>query len=116
MVIYTVRKANKLTQRRWLVSRWGVDHKKYLITVRMTTQRGVTTYMYPSLTQRFPTNDRMMRYRRLPHNVFTDTMCSEVKSKMGNTCAQVFCTNFGWTRVHPLKTKDKAHEALSLIF
>ena len=54
-----------------LASRWGIGHKKALNTVR----------------RRFPTNDRMMRHRRLPHNVFTDTMFSGVKSKMRNTCA-----------------------------
>ena len=34
-----------------LASRWGIDHKKALNTVRMTTQRGVRTCLYPSLTQ-----------------------------------------------------------------
>ena len=57
-----------------LARRWGIDHKKALNTVRMTTQRGVRTCLYPSMSRRFPTNDRMLRYKRLPHPVFTDTM------------------------------------------
>ena len=33
-----------------------------------------------------------------------------------NKCAQVFASDFGWVRVYPMKTKGKAHEALSLMF
>ena len=47
--------------------------------------------------------------------MFTNTMFSKVKSKCGNTCAQVFSTAEGWTRVYPMKKKSEAHEALSLL-
>ena len=99
-----------------LAKRWGIDQRKALNTVRMTTQRGVRTVLHPSLSKRYPTNDRMLRYKRLPHPVFTDTMFAGRKSAQGNKCAQVFCTQYGWTRVHPMKSKSEAHEALSLVF
>ena len=57
-----------------------------------------------------------MRYRRLPHNVFTGTMFSGVKSKTRNTYTKVFYTNYGRTRVHPMRTKGNANEALDLVF
>jgi hypothetical protein len=44
--------------------------------------------------------------------MFTDTIFLKVKSKCGNTCAQVFLTAKGWTCVYPMKKKPKAHEAL----
>jgi hypothetical protein len=47
--------------------------------------------------------------------MFTNTMFSKVKSKRGNTCAQVFLTAEGWAHVYPMKKKSKAHEALSLL-
>ena len=106
----------KQVDARTLANRLGIDRKKALNTVRITTQRGVKGHLHPSLRRIFLTNDHMMRYRHLPHNIFTDAMFSGVKSKMENTCAQIFCTIFGWTRVHPMKTKRKAHEALSLVF
>jgi hypothetical protein len=48
--------------------------------------------------------------------MFTDTMESDVMSKQGNKYAQVFATQFGWTRVYPMAKKSNAHEGLSLLF
>ena len=70
----------------------------------------------PTLARRFPTNDRMLRYKRLPHTIFTDTMFAETPSRSGNKCAQVYSTSFGWARAHPMTRKGEAHETLSLLF
>ena len=81
-----------------LAKQWNIDHRKALNTVKMTTQRGVRHCLYPAMMRRFPTNDRMLRYKRLPHPVYSDIMFSGVVSKCANTCgAQVFCTNYDWT-------------------
>ena len=48
--------------------------------------------------------------------MFTDTMKSIVKSKNGNQYAQIYCTNDGWSRVYPMKSKSEAHETLGLLF
>ena len=69
-----------------------------------------------NMSRMYPTNDRMLRYNRLPHPVFSDTMEAGVISKTGNRYAQAFCTQFGWSRMHPMKRKGDAHEALSLMF
>ena len=96
--------------------RWGISPDKALRTVRCTTQRGIRNTSQNSLTKRIPTNDRSLRYRRLPHQVFADTLISGTTSRRGNKYAQVFATSFGWTRVYPMSMKGLAHEGLSLLF
>ena len=60
----------------------------------------------------------MMRYKRLPRPVYSDTMFSGVKSAQprGNKCAQVYCADYGWTRCFPMVNKGDAHETCSLLF
>ena len=84
----------------------------------MTTQRGVRICCNPTLSRRFPTNDRMLRYKRLPHTMFTDTIFASTASRQGNKMAQIYSTSFGWARAHPMKRKGEAHahETLSLMF
>ncbi len=58
----------------------------------------------------------MLQYRHLCHPVFINTMFSNMYSHRNNKCAKVFASDFGWVHVYPMKTKGKAHEALSLMF
>jgi hypothetical protein len=99
-----------------LASNWNISLEAAKRTLQVTTQRGIRTVSNPSLSRRFRTNDRQLRYRRIGTDVFTDTMESSVVSKRGNQYAQVFATPFGWTRVHPMMKKSDAHEGLSLMF
>jgi hypothetical protein len=50
----------------------GIGLKAANLTRDVTTQRGVKSMIYPSLNKREITNDRHMRYRRLPITLFTD--------------------------------------------
>jgi len=99
-----------------LAARWMISLDRAKHTVVMTTQRGVRTCLNPTLSRRFLTNDRMLRYKGLPHTVFTDTMFASTVSRQGNKMAQIYSTSFGWARVHPMKRKGEAHETLSLLF
>ena len=99
-----------------LYKRWSIDQRKVLNTVKQTTQRGVRTCLHPSLASRFPMNNKMMIYKRLPHPVFSDTMAAGVVSTRQNKYAQAYCTQYGWSRVHPMRLKKYAHETLSLTF
>jgi hypothetical protein len=99
-----------------LSRRWCISPHKAQRTLTKTTQRGVRKCLDPSLARRFPTNDRMLRYKRMPHACFTDTLIAGTTSKQGNKYAQAYCTSFGWTRAHPMKRKGDAHETLSLLF
>ena len=58
----------------------------------------------------------MLRYPRLPYDVFTDTLIARTVSKRGNKYSQVFGTSFGWTRSYPMATKGQAQESPSLLF
>ncbi len=58
-----------------LATRWIISPDLAKRTVGMTTQRGVQTCLNPTLSCRFPTNDRMLCYKRLPHTVFLRTPC-----------------------------------------
>ncbi len=58
----------------------------------------------------------MLHYPCMPHPVFGNNMFAGTESKNGNKCCQVFATNFGRARAHPLKRKGEAHEELLLMF
>jgi len=97
-------------------AQWMVSPERAKWTFQLTTQRGVRTCLNPTLARRFPTNDWMLRYKRLPHTTFTDTMFAGTPSHSENKCAQVYSTSFGWARAHPMTRKGEAHETLSLLF
>ena len=78
-----------------LANRWMISPAQTKQTVQRTTQRGVRTCINPTLSRKFPTNDRMLRYKRAPHPTFTDNMFAGTTSKHGNKCAQVYSTSFG---------------------
>jgi hypothetical protein len=83
-------------------------------TRAVTSQRGVKSMIYPSLSRRRVTSDRHMRYRRLHMTLFTDTMFAKINSRQQITEAQIFCTQSSWTRAHLLRKEADAREALSL--
>ena len=56
-----------------------------------------------------------MRFNRLPHYVLSYTIESGAVSKRGNTDVQDYCTQYGWSRYHPMKLKSEAHEYFSMI-
>ena len=99
-----------------LAAQWMILPDRAKRTVVMTTQRGVRTCLNLTLSCRFLTNDRMLRYKRLLHTVFTDNMFASTVSRQGNKMAQIYSTSFGWARAHPMKRKGEVHETLSLMF
>jgi len=99
-----------------LAKNWSISLDAAKQTLKVTTQRGVRTTANPSLSRRFRTNDRQLRYRRLRCDMYTDTLDAKtVSSKRGNKYAQIFATRFGWYRAFPIKTKSEAHEAVSVL-
>lgn len=77
-------------------------------TIQSTTQLGTRTVTEPTLTRKFQTNDRMLRYQRLATDTFMDTMFASKKagpSKRGFKACQVFATEFGHVFVVPLQSK-----------
>ena len=78
-----------------LARNWGIDLQTAKRTVNATTQRSVRIVLHPTLSRRFRTNDRQLRYRRLPIDCFTDTLISNTKLRRNDLYAQVFATSDG---------------------
>ena len=68
------------------------------------------------MLSRFTTNDRQMRYKHLPHDLFTDTIQAKTCSCQGDLYAQVYCTSFRWSRAFPMKKKSEAADTVDLLF
>jgi hypothetical protein len=92
-----------------LAKKWGIDKQTAHRTVNVKMQRGVRTMLHPTLSRRFRTNDRQLRYRRLPVDCFTDTLISNTPSRQNNKYAQIFSTPEGWCRADPMAKKSDAH-------
>ncbi len=97
----------RLTTSQWklavdseLAWRWGIPPHKAKRTVQRTTRRGVRTL-------------QIQPWRKDSAPMIA---CSSTMSRHGNKCAQIFSSDFGWSRAYPMKTKGEAHEALSLMF
>jgi hypothetical protein len=86
-----------------LANNWGIGIKAAKRTRLVTTQRGIRIMFHPSLTKRYKTNDRQLRYRHLPVTMYTDTMYSTILSRQMNKEAQIFTTGFGSVRYFPMK-------------
>jgi subtilase family serine protease len=57
-----------------LANNWGIGIEAANRTRLVTTQRGIRRMVHPSVTKRYKTNDRQLRYRLLPVTMYTDTM------------------------------------------
>jgi hypothetical protein len=57
-----------------LVKNWGIGIEVAKRKRLVTTQRGIRIIIHPSLTKIYKTNDRQLRYRRLPVTIYTYTM------------------------------------------
>ncbi len=78
--------------------------------------KGVSTIAIPASFHIFWTNDHMLHYRYLCHQILTNVKFSNIYLHRNNKCAQVFVSEFGLVHVHPMKTKARTHEASSLMF
>ena len=99
-----------------IAKNWGIGLQLAKRTYEVTSQTGIKTLLHPTLSRRFRTNDRQLRYRRLACEMYTDTMqANDVSWRRKNKYAQVFCTKFGWVRVYPMRLKSEAPDALKLL-
>ena len=98
-----------------LAEKWMVSPDIARRTLSRTTRRGIRTTAHSSMSRRFRTNDRHMRYKRLRHIMYTDTMKASTPSRTKDLYAQVFVTGFRWSRAFPMKKKSDAVHALDLM-
>jgi len=99
-----------------LAEKWMISPEIARRTLSQTTRRGIRTTSEYTLSRRFSTNDRQMRYKRLAHNMYTDTLKASVLSRQQERYAQVFSASIRWVRVFPMKKKSDASDALDLLF
>ena len=89
-----------------LAKRWNIPLDRAKNTVLATTKRGVRHVTNTSIMRRFPTNERMMRYNRLPHPLFTDTLLAGTASQRRHKFVQVFATSYSWSCTIPITKKS----------
>jgi hypothetical protein len=53
-----------------LAKNWGIGIEAAKRVSLVTNQRGIRRMIHPSLTKRYKTNDRQLRYRRLPVTMY----------------------------------------------
>ena len=92
---------------------WNIKPDLAKKTINQTTQlyrKGADN----DLSRQFSTNDRMLRYKRIDSQFFTDTffVTEKGKSTRGNTCAQLFVSDKGFVAIYPMKSKGDYKEAL----
>ena len=102
-----------------LMDRWSITKEMAKSTILATTQRLIRSLIEPSLNKRFCTNDRMLRYDRIQCDIFMDTFFAAKElgpSVRGNTCAQLFVSDFGFIKVKPMKLKSEVPLAIKSFF
>jgi hypothetical protein len=99
-----------------LAKKWGIEIEAAKRKRLVTTQSGIRIMIHPSPTKRYKTNDRQLRYRRLPVTMLTETIYSTILSRQQNKAYQIFCTDFGFVRAFKMNKESEAHGALSLLF
>ena len=93
-----------------LASKWNIGLQTAKDTIHVTTQRGIRTPVHP-MTRRVRVDHLNLHRKRLKGTWFTDTLLSKVKSKLGNTCANVY-TQGKFTRVIPMTSRKDAGKSL----
>ena len=94
-----------------LAEKWNIGLETAKRTLQVTTQRGIRTALHP-LTRRVRVDHLDLHRTRLRGGTwYCDTMFAKVKSKIGNTCANVF-TNGKFTTVIPMTSKADSGKSL----
>ena len=82
-------------------------------TWERTTQLGVRDFSHATGTKRLKHTNYQQRYRRLRATAYTDTLFGPAPALSTKyEAAQCYCTDFGWCKVYPMKSKAMAHYTL----
>jgi Fe2+ or Zn2+ uptake regulation protein len=92
--------------------KWNIGLETAKNTLRVTTQYGIRTAVHP-MTRRLRVDHLHLHRHRLRGTWFADTLLSKVKSKLGNTCANVY-TQGKFTRAIPMISRKDAGKSLIL--
>jgi hypothetical protein len=89
---------------------WNIGLQTAKDTVCVTTQKGSRTAIHP-MTRQVQVDHLHLHRQRLTGTWYADTLLSKVKSKLGNTCANV-CTQGKFTRIVPMTSRKDAGKSL----
>ena len=91
----------------------SIDVETVKRTIVLTTQYCKHDYN-DHLTRQYSTNDRMLRYKRISSNFFTDkfNVTDKTKSKHGHKHIQLFVLDKGFVYVVPIKDRKEVPKAL----
>ena len=99
-----------------LAKRWHISLEVAKRTIENTTQKGVRDFTTMTGTRRLRHLTQQLAYRPINAVCYTDTMFAQIPSLTNKyTCAQIYCTEFDWTIVYPIRTKAEAHLTLDLL-
>jgi len=99
-----------------LAKRWHVGLDAAKRTLDRTTQLAVRDFTLTQGGRRLKPTAYQLKHRRLNTPMYTDTMFAKTKSLRQNTCAQIYATDFQWSKVYPLRSKADAHLSLDSLF
>ena len=94
---------------------WGVGIERAKLNIKVTMQLPVRD-VNQLLTRRFKTKPALFWCRRFRVHASTDTMLSSTKYMHGNTCTQVFVTEYIYVLSYPTEKINHAPQALSKLF
>merc|ERR1711983_656420 len=93
---------------------WRISHEDAARTLEVTSQLNKRS-IDASLSRRFSTNDRMLRYKRIESLFYTDTFfSSKVVSKRGFSMMQLFVSDKGFVKVYGMRSQTEFIDALRL--
>jgi hypothetical protein len=93
-----------------LSRKWNIGLEMVKATLDVTTQHGVQTAVH-LMPRRLRVDHLHLHRPRLKGMWYLDTLIAEVKSLLGNKCANVF-TNGKYTKVVPMTSQKEAAESL----
>jgi hypothetical protein len=93
-----------------LASKWNIGLQTAKDTICVMTQRRIRTAVHP-MTRRVRVDHLNLHQQRQKGTWFADMLLSKVKSKLGNTCANVY-TQGKFTRVIPMTSRKDAGKSL----
>ena len=99
-----------------LAMRWNIEIGKAKKTVTWTTHSGFWICLHPTIGRWYPTNDQMLHYKRMPGDVYADTLKYGIVYKRGNKYGWAYCTSYIWSRYHPMAQESEDHDTLYLMF
>jgi hypothetical protein len=93
-----------------LAKKWNIGLETAKNTIQVTTQNGIRTAIHP-MSRRVRVDHLHLHRPLLRGTWYGDTLLAKVKSRLGNTCANIF-TQGKFTKVAPMMSRAEAGKSL----